>query len=241
MKYSQVVSKEFFFSFSFFFLFLLFSVSLLLEEARVRANPGFKLAPPVLKGPQRHDLDAAGPCSPAKAGKEVEGVLDDALSEDGGGRRRCRGGCRRRCAGFAGGELLQALADGIGGLDGDANHEAAALGIGAGTANLEHGALLAGADAAQEAKVGRRVGLRGGGDVARRREVDRRGGVFGQGDAGQQEDDNVGEGLCRGKGVEERGRGGRRGWVGDERLAGGDDAEERAGHGVIRESREQLE
>lgn len=40
----------------------------------------------------------------------------------------------------------------------------------------------------------------------------------------------MGEGLCCGQGVEERGGGGVGGWVGDERLSGGDDAEERAGH-----------
>lgn len=119
---------------------------------------------------------------------------------------------------------MQTRANGVGGLDRYANHEAAALGLGA--ADLEHGALLAGADGAEEAEVWRRAG----GDVAGRGQVYGGGGVFGQGDAGEEEDDDVGEGLCRGQGVEKRGGGGVRGRVGDERLAGGDDAEERAGH-----------
>lgn len=63
------------------------SVGLLLEEAGIRANSGLELAPPVFKGPQRNYLDAAGACRAAEAGEEVEGVLDDALGEDGGRSR----------------------------------------------------------------------------------------------------------------------------------------------------------
>lgn len=95
---------------------------------------------------------------------------------------------------------MQSRAHRIGRLDRDANHEAAAAGVGA---NLEHCALLAGADAAQEAKIGRRAGLRGGGDVADGGEVYGGGGVFWQNDVWEEKDDDVGEGLRRGESVEE--------------------------------------
>jgi hypothetical protein len=63
------------------------SIGLPLEEAGIRTNARFEFAPPVFKGPQRNNLDAAGASRAAEAAEEVEGVLDDALGEHGGGCR----------------------------------------------------------------------------------------------------------------------------------------------------------
>lgn len=197
---------------------------LLLEETRVRSNTRLKLAPPVLKGLERHHLDTAWAGRAAEAGQEVKGILDDALGQDSGRRWRRRG--RRRGSGLCSGNLLQPGRNGVGGFHLDADDKVAV-----GGADLEDGALLAGADGAKEAEVGGGAGL----DVAGGGQVDGGGRVFGQGDAGQEEDDDVGEWAGgRGQRVEEgRGRG-RRGGLGDERLAGWDDAEEQAGHGFRR-------
>ncbi len=50
-----------------------------LEEAGVVLDLRLELAPPLLEGLQRHDLDARLADLAAEAREEVEGVLDDAL------------------------------------------------------------------------------------------------------------------------------------------------------------------
>jgi hypothetical protein len=200
------------------------SVGLLLEETGVGPHAGLKFTPPVLKGLEGDNLDAAGAGRAAKAGEEVEGILDDALGEDGS---RGLGG---RALGLAGGEFVEARGDGVGGLDADTDDEVLVSVAGGRGADLEDGALLAGADGAEEAEVGGGAGLVGLGDGAGGGKVNGGGGVVGQGDVGQQENEDVGEGAGGGESVEEGGGRGRRGRLGDQGLAGGDDAEQRAGH-----------
>ncbi len=131
-------------------------------------------------------------------------------------------------------ELLDPLGDARGVFDVDAYHDAAFRAARPRAApDLEDGALFAGPDAAEEPEVGcgragaaRREGRRVQGDVDGGR------GVLGERDPGDQEHGEVGEGLrvrrrrARDQ-VQERGRVWLRRRLGDQGLAGGEEAEER--------------
>lgn len=57
------------------------SVLLPVEKAGVVPDLGLELAPPLLEGLERDDLDARLADLPAEAREEVEGVPDDALGQ----------------------------------------------------------------------------------------------------------------------------------------------------------------